>query len=219
MTMNIAFFDVDETLIKPKSMFSLLQFFLEREQGLAGVKRYDEILHDISALAQQGTPREEINRHYYWHWKNYSLRHVKEAGQAWVTSQMKAGEFFIPTTVEAFANHKANGDLTVLVSGSFEAALKPISDILGADFILCTIPLTEGDRMTGEIEFPMIGRNKAHAAIDLMTAESVNPAECSAYGDHLSDLDLLELVGRPAIIPRDPNLIAVATARNWRILQ
>ncbi len=82
----------------------------------------------------------------------------------------------------------------------------------------CGCPEVRDDIITGTIDIPMIGANKACAARNVMEELSVDPDNCFAYGDHLSDIDLLETVGNPGIVPHDPELVAVATARNWRIL-
>lgn len=215
---QIAFFDVDDTLIRPKSMFALLRFHLG-QQGEEGDQRYAAIWAEISAMARRGVARAEINRHYYRLWAGASLSDVEAAGRAWFAAEMAGGNFFIAPAVKALRAHQAEGCVIALVSGSFPAALDPIAGWLGADHVLCTRPMAVAGRLTGDIAQPMIGPNKAEAAEALIGRLGSTAARCFAYGDHLSDLDLLDLVGMPGIVPHDPDLIAVATARNWKILQ
>ena len=58
-----AFFDVDETLVSDKSMFSFLAFYL-RERG-EPPSVYDRLTGELHRWARQGTPRESVNRAYY----------------------------------------------------------------------------------------------------------------------------------------------------------
>lgn len=215
---SIAFFDVDETLIRPKSMFALLEFYLLANR-VDGAAVYRARWAEICGMSQSGAPRSEINRHFYRLWAGEPHASVIRAGRDWVAGAVARGSFFIEPAVRALDEHRATGSHIVLVSGSFPAAVEPIAERLGVERILCTRPEVKDGIMTGAIEFPMIGANKARAAKDVMNELAVAPENCFAYGDHLSDIDLLELVGNPRIVAHDPDLIAVATARNWRVLQ
>lgn len=46
----------------------------------------------------------------------------------------------------------------------------------------------------------------------------VDPAACVAYGDHASDLPMLDAVGHAVVVGDDPVLIALAAARSWDVL-
>ena len=215
---GIAFFDVDETLIRTKSMFALLKFYL-RTKGNQDSKKYDHLRAEIAQMASSGASRTTINKHYYLFWKGEKLVDINAAGQAWFESERQSKDFFIEPAVNALNAHKEAGCLIAMVSGSFESALLPIAKHLVVDCILCSRPEVHEGIMTGVVHEPMIGTNKAYAARKLMKQHGVSPQECFAYGDHLSDIDLLEQVGNPGIVANDPELIAVATARNWKILQ
>ncbi|PPG33874.1 hypothetical protein C5E10_08720 [Pseudoclavibacter sp. RFBG4] len=41
----------------------------------------------------------------------------------------------------------------------------------------------------------MIGENKAYAILEYCVRNGVDPADCIAFGDHESDLPMLEAVG------------------------
>lgn len=213
----IAFFDVDETLIKKKSMFSFLRFMFS-SQGQAGIDRYDAIWNEIQQRTRQGISRAEINKYYYATLSGLRLDTVQAAGKSWVAQEHAKGDFFNPVTLRTLQNHLKNGCHISLVSGSFAAVLDPIADLCLAGHILCTRPIVHNGVMTGEVEVPMIGPHKAMAAAKLMQKLFVKPENCFAYGDHLSDLDLLELVGTPGIVPLDPALTSIAITKNWRIL-
>ncbi|WP_025374109.1 HAD family hydrolase [Advenella mimigardefordensis] len=215
---KIAFFDVDETLIRPKSMFSFLRFYLENKRG-DDSKVYENFWTEIMNMTSCGASRSTVNKRYYEFWNGEKLADVNDAGLAWFESERQNDYFFIQPTVNALKSHKEAGCLVAMISGSFESPLTPIANYLCVDYILCSQPEVIGGTMTGNIEQPMIGMNKSRAAQKLMEQHDALPQECFAYGDHLSDIYLLEQVGHPRVVANDPELITVATARNWKILQ
>ncbi|WP_051813290.1 HAD family phosphatase [Kitasatospora sp. MBT63] len=213
--MRAAFFDVDETLIHPKSMFSFLEFYLwwrgrpeETYQRLAG---------ELRAAAAQGVPRQEINRRYYRYYAGESAERLTAAGEAWFAREVERG-LFVPRTVAEFALRRGTGARTVLVSGSFFAPLQPIAAQLQADWTFCTRPVIRRGELTGEVTVPVIGEVKGRIARHAATILGIDLAASCAYGDHASDLPLLEAVGHPVVVGDDPVLTARAEAANWRRL-
>src|SRR3546814_915150 len=63
-----------------------------------------------------------------------------------------------------------------------------------------------------------IGDGKREAIVGFLKEWKSNPNDCYGYGDHISDLPLLESVGFPVVVARDPTLITVAQERGWRML-
>ncbi|QLP96192.1 MAG: HAD-IB family hydrolase [Rhodoblastus sp.] len=214
---SIAFFDVDETLIRPKSMFALLEFYLLANR-VDGAAVYRARWAEICGMSQSGAPRSEINRHFYRLWAGEPHASVIRAGRDWVAGAVARGSFFIEPAVRALDEHRATGSHIVLVSGSFPAAVEPIAERLGVERILCTRPEVKDGIMTGAIEFPMIGANKARAAKDVMNG-SPSHLKTASPTEIISPTSTFWLVGNPRIVAHDPDLIAVATARNWRVLQ
>ena len=47
---------------------------------------------------------------------------------------------------------------------------------------------------------------------------SVNEAECFGYGDHISDLPMLNFVGNPVVVAGDNELTTIAQKQGWEIL-
>lgn len=122
-------------------------------------------------------------------------------------------------TAAAMAAHRAAGDRVVLVTGSFRPVLDPLMADLGADLALCSEPVIDAlGRYTGDVPTPMIGRNKTAAVRSTMAALGVDPARCAAYGDHHTDLGMLQAVGHPRVIANDPALQAVAATAGWPVL-
>jgi phosphoserine phosphatase len=84
---------------------------------------------------------------------------------------------------------------------------------------LCTEPVTDAAGiLTGDVIRPMIGTAKADAVRDTMMQLGLTPADCYAYADHSSDLDMLTQVGHPRVVGADPVLNRHAKQHGWPIL-
>jgi HAD superfamily hydrolase (TIGR01490 family) len=212
-----AFFDVDETLIRTKSMFAFLRFWMARN-GDSG-SSYEEVMDRIRSMAADGVDRSEINRTYYRLFTGVPQRELLAAGQDWYDGYRKEPTAFVGATLRALERHRAAGDLVCLVSGSFRACLQPLADEVSADHILCTEPIVDASgRLTGEVAKPMIGGAKSAAVAETMANSGSTPGDCYGYGDHISDLGMLELVGNPHVVSVDPALVAHATKHGWPVL-
>ncbi|MER7027654.1 MULTISPECIES: HAD family hydrolase [Streptomyces] len=198
----LVFSDVDETLITVKSMFDFLHHQLVRRRGAAGEREYERIMAEVRRRAADGTPREDINRFYYGHYAGEPVETIGELAEDWFAERTSSGrDFYIESTREALTAHRAAGASVVLVSGSFPPLLAPLAREVGADTVLCTRPLVADGRYTGEVETPVIGAGKRAAVLgQLASRPDVDPRDCWAYGDHVSDLPMLELVGHPVAV-------------------
>lgn len=208
MTAYLVFSDVDETLITVKSMFDFLQYQLVRRHGAAGQDEYERIMATVRRLADDGAPRADINRFYYGHYTNESVETIGRLAEDWFAERTASGEgFYIESTREALTAHRDNGASVVLVSGSFPPLLEPLAREVGADAILCTRPLVADGRYTGKVETPVIGAAKGAVVLEKLASHpEVDPRDCWAYGDHISDLPMLELVGHPVVVGQDEEL-------------
>jgi HAD superfamily hydrolase (TIGR01490 family) len=205
----LVFSDVDETLIRCKSMFDFLRFRLVRRDGPeAGVARYEEIHRRLRALAEGGAPREGINAAYYRHYAGESAAELAQLGREWFAERSREPGFFITDTLWSLRRHLAAGAHLVLVSGSFPVCTEPVARAVGAAALLCTTPLAANGTYTGEITQPVIGDGKRDAVLKYLAKfPEIDPRDCFGYGDHLSDLPMLECVGNPRVVGGDPELL------------
>ncbi len=211
-----AFFDVDETLTTIKTMFDFYDFFLAAVGH--STEEQQRLRQKARDLLRPGLPRLQGNRLFYQRFAGYEKETVAAIGRAWFDRHLERGGLFHTDVLQALHTHRTDGLATVLVSGSFTACLDPIADHVGADRILCTdLEVTDG-RYTGEVRTTMIGPAKAEHARTLLTTHNWTPADCYAYGDHTSDLELLNLVGHPVAVGDNPELLAEATQPHWHHL-
>lgn len=218
MASRLAFFDVDETVIRVKSMFEFLRFWLSTQGDHDGT-RYEAVAGELHARAASGVHRTEINRAYYRQFAGAEVADVVDAARRWYAGYRREPDAFITATLDALARHRDDGDTVVLVSGSFEPVLAPLAADVGAGAVLCTEPIVGTDgRYTGDVVRPMIGTNKADAVAELVAARGAQAEDCACYADHSSDLDMLQVVGRPTVVGDDPALRAHAADHGWAVL-
>ncbi|MFF4257611.1 HAD family hydrolase [Streptomyces sp. NPDC001663] len=198
---EIAFFDVDETLITVKSMFRFLEFHY-RERGLPP-SAYEDAAGTLRRRSAAGVSRLVTNREYYRLYADRPREELFAHGRAWFDAELAAGALLHQPVVSALRRHREQGALTVLVSGSFRPCLEPVAKLLGADEILCSEPEYVGGYCTGLVERPVIGVEKGRLARTLMRRRAVSPSRAAAYADHASDLDLLRSVGHPVAVGDD----------------
>ena len=210
-----AFFDVDETLIDVKSMFSFLRFHLRRRGEAEGA--YEAAAGALHSAAARGANRQSVNRAYYRLFAGEDAGALAAAGEEWFAQELQRG-LFVPEIMAELLVHRAAGDFVVLVSGSFFACLDPIAEHVGADWAFGTRPVVRDGKLTGEVVTPMIGAAKGRVASATAAVRGLDLAASSAYGDHISDLDLLRTVGRPVVVGDDPLLAAHAETYGWRRL-
>ena len=224
MTPTFAFFDVDGTLLSFKSMFSFQDYYLlhgARGRPWLGRLRRARFNARIRAYERAGKPREFINRAYY---RSFRGRRADEVARAvwawWADVPLRTPRPYLDEVVRELRHHQAEGTEPVFVSGSSHAILAPLAAELGVRHLLATRPVTAGGRYTGAIEPPQtIGAGKAVAVRRFLREQGADPAACYGYGDHHSDIAMLESVGRPCAVGGDDALERYARYRGWRILR
>ncbi|MFE3460928.1 HAD family hydrolase [Nocardiopsis aegyptia] len=213
----VAFFDVDETLVAMKNPFELVRYRL-RGQGDDG-SAYEEFVRPLRELAATGLEPVEVSRAFYRALAGVSWFELCDLGRRWYADLRGRGVPFVASTVAALREHQARGHVTVAVSGAWAASLRPITDDLGIDLVLCTEPeLDQAGRLTGEVARPMFGAAKAVAVRSVLERYGADPRVCHAYADDSTDLDMLDLVGHPTVVGDNRVLAGVAADRGWPVV-
>lgn len=220
---KFAFFDVDETVIRFKSMFLFNEYYCKNVgvlPSLFGGLRHRIFMRLIQSYWRDGRSREFINALYYHRFKGRKRSTVRELSWRWYNAMRNEHQsIYNPAALNIIRRHQENRTKIVLVSGSFEELLEPIAEELGVDRVLATQLEVSRGRYTGKIVPPqMIGAGKALAVRTLLAAEGANRADAWAYGDHTSDIAMLEEVDHPTIVSSDKRMIEIAMERGWPIV-
>mgnify|MGYP001378383539 CR=1 FL=1 len=125
-----------------------------------------------------------------------------------------------PNILNKVHEHREMDHILVLVSAGIRYLLKPVVEDLGFDYLLCT-DLEKGPDglLTGKPAGPVCtDTNKKRFASRLADDLDMDLLRSYAYGNHHSDIPMLEMVGNPHVVEPNDVLLKVAQERNWPIL-
>lgn len=197
-------------------MFRFLEFLFARLGHPP--QMYQRARQRLRSMSEAGVSREHTNRAYFTNLRDLRADVVQDVAVGWFAAELSQGGLFNPAVLRALQGHRQDGDLVVLVSGSYPACLEPLAGHLGADVLLCSTPEIDDGRYTGRVSRPVIGAEKAAAVRAVAERYGVTLAGSTAYGDHISDRELLAAVGTPVAVGANPALVEHARASGWRVL-
>jgi phosphoserine phosphatase len=98
--------------------------------------------------------------------------------------------------------------------------LEPVAEDLGFHHLLCTdLEIGADGFLTGKAKGPLcLDSTKRVLAKKLAKQANIDLTASFAYGNHQSDLPLLEAVGNPYVVEPTEPLKKVAQKRRWPVL-
>jgi HAD superfamily hydrolase (TIGR01490 family) len=217
--MNLALFDLDNTLLSGDSDFEWAQFLISKgvvdrevqeakniqfyEQYKAGtLDIYEFLAFQLAPLARH--PREQLDA---WH-REYMDRHILPIIGAPARALVK--------------RHLEAGDLCALVTATNSFVTGPIALELGIAHLIATVPAFEDGRFTGGPRGTPSFREGKIARVDAWL-ESLGLwwgsfEKTWFYSDSHNDLPLLAKVSDPVAVDPDANLHAHAAKNGWEII-
>ena len=124
-----------------------------------------------------------------------------------------------PAAIAALEEHLAEGDAVVVVSAALHPLVEALCRRLGVqEFAGAVCEVVDG-RYTGRLPGPIpYGPEKARVAERFIAQHGVDAADCWAYADHDTDIELLRFVGHPVAVDPRSGLRAEAQRQGWPIL-
>lgn len=217
--MNLALFDLDNTLIAGDSDYEWGQFLVDRgvvvreeyeaqnaafyEQYKAGTLDIHEFLgFALRPLANHGA--EELAR---WHAQFMAERILPMIGD--------------PARA-LVRRHQDAGDLCAIVTATNSFVTAPIARAFGIAHLVATEPEQVAGRYTGRVAGTPCFREgkieRVHAWLAGLGHRLADFPVSSFYSDSRNDLPLLEQVSRPVAVDPDEALGAAARARGWPVI-
>jgi len=217
--MNLALFDLDNTLLAGDSDFEWAQFLISK-----GV--LDREVHEAKNQAfyddyKAGT----LNIHAFLEFQLAPLaRHARTELDAWhrefVETRIRP---IIGSVARALVQrHLDGGDLCAIVTATNSFVTGPICREFGIPHLVATIPAQENGQFTGAPRgLPAFREGKITRVDAWLEALGLwwGAFEQSwFYSDSLNDLPLLQKVSHPVAVDPDDTLRAHAAAQGWPIL-
>ena len=211
-----AFFDFDETLLQVESGRLGIQWL--RDRRLLPYGYIFKILLAHFFYEHRLLSDERMVRILLTFYKHKRLADFQKGSADFYDAYLKP--HLAPAIVARVNAHKSKGHVLVLISGSVRYLLEPVAADLGFDHLLCTDLEVEPDgRLTGKAAGPVcVDQNKKMLMLKLAQKIGLDLKKSYAYGNHPSDLPLLESVGFPHAVAPNRILEKIARQRSWPIL-
>ena len=215
--MNLALFDLDNTLLAGDSDFEWAQFLIHKgvldgeiheqrnlqffQAYTAGTLNITEFL-DFQLAPLAKTKRATLNT---WH-----AEFMRERVRPIITTQARA----------LVAKHRSDLCAVVTATNSFVTA--PIAREFGIDHLLATEPeQLNGEFTGGVVGTPSFREGKVTRVQEWLRMQSKEMSDFDKtyfYSDSLNDLPLLSLVSDPVAVDPDPILRAHAQKNRWPVI-
>jgi HAD superfamily hydrolase (TIGR01490 family) len=151
-------------------------------------------------------------------YRKRNLRDFEEGAESFYKEHLKP--HLSPNIVSRLREHQAQGHILILISASVRYLLNQVVKDLGFDYLLCTdLEVGPDGLLTGKAKGTIcIDKNKKIAAENLAIQAGINLEKSYAYGNHHSDIPLLEAVGYPTAVEPTLPLKRYAEKRDWPII-
>jgi HAD superfamily hydrolase (TIGR01490 family) len=215
----VAFFDVDNTLLRGASIFHIAK--AARQRGLISIRDIVRFGWHQATFLFVGE-----NKRHMASIKDRALHLLDGYSEADLV--VIANEVFDrdikprlwPETVELTREHLRKGHAVWLITASPQIVAQVIADRLGLTGALGTLAETVDGHFTGKLNGPVLhGERKAVAARELIAGTDVDIENCWAYSDSSNDIPLLTLVGNRVVVNPDSALSKHAKENGWTVLQ
>ena len=217
--MNLALFDLDNTLLSGDSDFEWAQFLIE--QGVLDRELFEA--KNLAFYQQYKAGTLDIHEFLDFQLKPLS-RHSRRVLDGWHEEFMreKVRGMMGNAARELVARHRAAGDVCVIITATNSFVTAPIARAFGVEHLIATEPEQKDGEFTGGVaDVPCFREGKITRLESWMAQRGWSWdsfADSCFYSDSLNDLPLLEKVRHPVAVDPDATLHAHAMQHGWPVL-
>lgn len=214
--MNLAIFDLDNTLLGGDSDYLWGQFLVEKEL-------VDPVIY------------EQENQRFYDEYKagtldiyeflEFSLAPLSQHSMTKLSKlhnefmQKKIDSIWLPQAEKLLAKHRLNNDFLLIITATNHFVTAPIAKKFDVDDIIATMPEQKNDTYTGKITgIPCFQDGKVERLSQWLQENDQSLENSHFYSDSVNDLPLLLKVTHPVAVDPDDKLKAYANAHNWPVI-
>ncbi len=217
--MNLALFDLDNTLLNGDSDFEWSQFLirigvLDRElfeaKNLAFYEHYKAGTLDIQEFLD--FQLKPLSRHARKTLDEWHRRFMREQAIGMITQSSR----------ELVNRHLAAGDVCIIITATNSFVTAPIAREFGVEHLIATEPEHRDGEFTGNVaDVPCFREGKIIRLDNWLAARGWTLdsfADSTFYSDSLNDLPLLGKVKKPVAVNPDDTLRAHAEQHGWPVM-
>ena len=214
--MNLAIFDLDNTLLAGDSDHAWGQFLIEKkvvdgvEYKQANERYYEQYRQGTLDIYQfLGFALQPLAQHDLVTLKTWHREFMQEKIRPMITHQARA-------LVE---KHRQRSDLLMIITATNSFVTEPIAAEFGIEYLLATEPEQRAGRFTGKVSgTPCFQEGKVKRLQAWMRDNNHDIDKSWFYSDSHNDLPLLEIVDHPVAVDPDSILRQHAETQNWPII-
>lgn len=214
--MSLALFDLDNTLLAGDSDYLWGRYLVEHdlvdaeEYERNNQRFYDDYLDgtlDIHAFLRfQLQPLTEHDPETLHRWREQFLRE-------------KIEPIMLPAARALLDQHRAQGDMTAIITATNRFITGPIAERFGVRHLLATEPeMIDGRYTGGVVGIPCFQHGKLEHLEDWLQEHGQTLADSWFYSDSHNDLPLLNHVRHPVAVDPDTTLANHAREQGWQII-
>lgn len=217
--MNLALFDLDNTLLAGDSDFQWAQFLIE--QRVLDREVYEA--RNVEFYEQYKAGTLDIHEFLDFQLKPLS-RHPRSQLDAWHSDfmQNRILPIITPAAHKLVEKHMLAGDLCVIITATNSFVTAPIARALKVTHLIATEPEQNDGEFTGRVSgLPCFREGKIarlESWLDEHNLTWLSFLESWFYSDSLNDLPLLKKVTHPVAVDPDATLKAHAERNGWPII-
>ena len=217
--MNLALFDLDNTLLTSDSDFEWSQFLIEKK--ILDRKEYES--RNLEFYQQYKSGTLDINQFLDFQLQPLSL-YPRTQLDDWHNEFMakKIMSQIAPGAYKLINEHMLGGDLCIIITATNRFVTEPIARILGINNLIATEPGQEAGEFTGQVSgTPCFREGKITRLEEWMDEHNLtwlSFLESWFYSDSLNDIPLLKKVTNPVAVDPDSTLEKYAKENNWPII-
>lgn len=216
MKQNLALFDLDNTLLAGDSdynwsVFLIGEGLLDAEQHKARNEQFYEdykngCLDIYTFLKFQLQP---LSQHPKAFLDELHKKYMEQVIRPMMTQKAQ----------DLVNQHKANGDLCMVITATNSFVTKPIATAYGIEHLIGTDPEMVDGQFTGGVSgTPSFQQGKVTRLNEWLAVRGQTLADFETsyfYSDSHNDLPLMKLVTNPVAVDADPTLTAYASEHGW----
>ena len=217
--MNLALFDLDNTLLNGDSDFEWAQFLIE--QGVLDRELFEA--KNLAFYEQYKAGTLDIYEFLDFQLKPLS-RHARKVLNGWRDDfmQHKVRGMMTAPARELVARHRAAEDVCVIITATNSFVTSPIAREFGVEHLIATEPEEKDGEFTGCVAGVPCFREGKITRLENWFAQRGwgwdSFADSFFYSDSLNDLPLLAKVNNPIAVDPDATLRKHAEQHGWPIL-
>lgn len=214
--MNLAIFDLDNTLLGGDSDYLWGQFLAEK--GIVDAENYEKENQRFYDEYKAGTL--DIYEFLAFSLKPLASHDVDQLiswRQEFMETKIK--DIILPKARMLVEKHREKGDFILIITATNHFVTEPIAEHFDANHLLATLPEKINGRYTGKVAgIPCFREGKIHRLQEWLNHTPYTLEESHFYSDSFNDLPLLKLVTHPIAVDPDDTLRSHAIHCGWPVI-